>query len=210
MKTLDGVEPRIPISGSYTITNPGSYYLTGDLTAAIKVEADNVTIDLMGYSLSGDGSGRGIRMLGRSNVEIRNGTVQKFDIAIHESSEMGKNHRVINVRCLSNTLYGIYLPGKNHLIKNCLAEDNGHSGIFVGSYSQVKGNITANGTQNNLYVQGSGNVIEENLVTGSSGIGIHFESSSNFYANNRASGNTTGYGGNLPTGSGDGGGNVSF
>ena len=63
MKTLDEVEPRIPITQAdipLTITQKGSYYFTSDLTAAataITVEVNDVTIDLMGYSLTGPGTG---------------------------------------------------------------------------------------------------------------------------------------------------------
>ena len=84
MKTLDEVEPRIPIHKSdlpLTITESGSYYLVEDancLSTAITVEADNVTIDLMGYSLIGHGTGFGIYLNARINVEIRNGTVRDF------------------------------------------------------------------------------------------------------------------------------------
>ena len=62
MKTLDEVEPRIPIlrsvspADTVTITQSGSYYLIGDRYCSytgIRVDTDNVTIDLMGYSLIG-------------------------------------------------------------------------------------------------------------------------------------------------------------
>ena len=53
MKTLDEVEPRIPISsGPYTISQSGSYYLTKNLTGKITIIADNVTLDLMGYMIT--------------------------------------------------------------------------------------------------------------------------------------------------------------
>ena len=89
MKTLDEVEPRIPIPGSasaigtYDINDPGSYYLTGDRLCSgtgIRVNVDHVTIDLMGYQLIGPGSGtaHGVHMTRRSNVEIKNGTVRNF------------------------------------------------------------------------------------------------------------------------------------
>lgn len=63
MKTLDQVEPRTPISAvPYTITEPGSYYLTGNMTMvaqgnAITIDADNVTLDLNGFTLDGAGIG---------------------------------------------------------------------------------------------------------------------------------------------------------
>jgi parallel beta-helix repeat protein len=315
MKTLDEVEPRIPITQAdipLTITQKGSYYFTGDLTAtatAITVEANDVTIDLMGYSLTGPGTGTtfGIYMHTRNNVEIRNGTVRSFGrFGILEENLEGSAHRVINVRVLENGIVdlpssGIRLRGKGHLVKDCTAAHNygdgisvedgctvtgntaynnqNHGihidagatvtgniaysnqgngintpgvcvitnntayanqvdGIYAGSTSTVtnnvatannqddsssnggirvyygcivKGNTLKGNKQNNIYVTMSDNAIEENLVTGSSlGNGIYFNQTGNFYANNRASGNGTNYAGNVPTGYGDGGGNVSF
>ena len=61
MKSLDQLEPRTPISSvPYTITQSGSYYLTTNLTAnpaeyGIAVLADDVTIDLNGFTLTGSG-----------------------------------------------------------------------------------------------------------------------------------------------------------
>jgi hypothetical protein len=78
MKTLDEVEPRIPISSlPFVITEPGSYYMTDDLAwgssifAPIQVGADNVTLDLMGHTLSGQGATIGIRIFGEDG-EARN------------------------------------------------------------------------------------------------------------------------------------------
>ena len=57
----------------YTISAPGFYYLGGNLTyagdsSAITINADNVTLDLMGFALTSTGSGidnRGIFITGR-------------------------------------------------------------------------------------------------------------------------------------------------
>src|ERR1043165_9796506 len=61
MKTLDQIEPRAPISSlPYTIASSGSYYLTTNLTAlsavdGIVINADNVTLDLSGFTMTGFG-----------------------------------------------------------------------------------------------------------------------------------------------------------
>jgi hypothetical protein len=68
----------------YTINSPGLYCLSGNLSYisttgnAITVNANDVTIDLMGFSLTGPGKGSGINYgirinSGCTNVEIRNG-----------------------------------------------------------------------------------------------------------------------------------------
>src|SRR3989339_838666 len=68
MKPLNEVEPRIGIPGSetpagtYIISQSGSYYLVGNRSCTyhgIQVQADNVTIDLMGYKLTGPGKDSG-------------------------------------------------------------------------------------------------------------------------------------------------------
>ncbi|MHC4623986.1 MAG: right-handed parallel beta-helix repeat-containing protein [Planctomycetota bacterium] len=163
MKTLDEVEPRIPLSQQttpgdafylYVITKPGSYYLTEDTTATrtgIKVDADNVTIDLMGYNLIGTPSellGFGVYMSGRSNVEIRNGTVRDFPkLGIYETSKQtGRQHRVINVRAISNGSDGIHLRGYGHLVKDCTAADNGNNGIWVQQVHGLTIYITGSST----------------------------------------------------------------
>lgn len=64
MKTLDQIEARTPIPPSpstpaagphFTITQPGSYYLTGNVTVsggdAISIQSGGVTLDLNGFSL---------------------------------------------------------------------------------------------------------------------------------------------------------------
>jgi parallel beta-helix repeat protein len=96
MKTLDQVEPRIPIGNDttpgdftalYVISQPGSYYLTGNITInfkhAIRIDSSDVTLDLMGYRLyssylqiSGDTDFDGIHIGSElNNIEIRNGSI---------------------------------------------------------------------------------------------------------------------------------------
>jgi parallel beta-helix repeat protein len=73
MKTLQQVEPRTPVqslpgsaTGMFVISEPGSYYLTGNIDASatdingIEINSDNVTLDLNGFTISGYG-GAGVR-----------------------------------------------------------------------------------------------------------------------------------------------------
>lgn len=165
MKTLDEVEPRIPISSlPYTVSASGSYYITGDLTGVLgqhglTIEANDVTIDLMGHSLIGPnpnaGTENGIYMNGRSNVEIRNGTVCNFLYGIYENDAENSNiHRIINVRAISNTAYGICLSGRGNLIKNCTAAYNVQYGISTGLGSTLVGNTACFNLMHGIYVPG--------------------------------------------------------
>lgn len=83
MRTLDEMEPRGMIkSVPWVITQSGSYYFTTNLVCAaagvdgISVQADDVTIDLRGFTLYGPGksSGNGIRCTFK-NLTVHNGRV---------------------------------------------------------------------------------------------------------------------------------------
>src|SRR5262245_25481316 len=57
MKTLAQIEPRTPISSApFTISSPGSYYLTTNVTVstgdAITITVNNVTLDLNGFTIA--------------------------------------------------------------------------------------------------------------------------------------------------------------
>jgi hypothetical protein len=126
----------------YIINDPGFYFLTGNLTYnsttgnAITVNADDVTLDLMGFSLTGPGftsGAQGIYMNKRTNVEVRNGTVWGFNHGVFATDPTDNAHRIINVRAPDNAA-GIWLYGNNHLIKDCSASGNSGTGLsIVGS-----------------------------------------------------------------------------
>ena len=182
MKTLSEVEPRIPISSlPYSISTSGSYYLTGDLILTsttvdgIWVNAENVTIDLAGYSLIGPGkdseNNNGIKVR-YSNVEIRNGTVRNFGWwGIHADNN---GHRIINVRAVSNGRSGIYLGGGDCLVKNCTAIQNGLYGIRIywgGGNSILTGNIANNNNSSGIWVH-EGCIIEDNVACKNGSYGV--------------------------------------
>jgi hypothetical protein len=84
MKALDQIEPRTPITSiPVTIAAPGSSYLAGNLTGVagsngITINADDVTLDLNGFSLIGVASSlNGILVSGiRANTRIYNGVLR--------------------------------------------------------------------------------------------------------------------------------------
>lgn len=89
-RTLAEIEPRKPLSAAntpgdevsvFTITQPGTYYLTGDViapanAAGITVLAPDVTIDLGGFMIRGEtGSASGIVALGADRLVVRSGRI---------------------------------------------------------------------------------------------------------------------------------------
>ena len=167
----------------YAINAPGFYFLTGNLTlssssggGAISVNADDVTIDLMGFSLSYTGSywSVGVSMDGRTNVEVRNGTVRGFTQAgIMENGSAGSKHRVVNVRAINNTGgLGIFLHGSSHLVQDCTAANN-NTGIWIDS-GDITGCIAAN-NDIGIWNQGPGSVLDNTASN---------NTSSNFFLGN--------------------------
>jgi hypothetical protein len=128
----------------YTISEPGFYYVTKNLTLAsghgITVNADDVTIDLMGFSLTGNSSYIGIKMSQRKNVAIRNGTLRGWYYGIYESN-YGTSHQVSNVRIEENT-YGVKLTGGNHLVQGCTCDEV--STCIVVDFGKIIGNQMSN------------------------------------------------------------------
>jgi len=163
----------------YTISSPGFYYIDKDLSCSgahgITITADDVTLDLMGFSLSQSGGGtyKGISMTGRSNVEIRNGTVRNFpSTGIYEDSTGATGHRIVNIRARDNGDYGIYLLGTSHTVKGCTAVGNGFNGIYAGYASTITGNTCYDNDDNGIYAS-YGSTITGNTCYNNDNNGIH-------------------------------------
>jgi parallel beta-helix repeat protein len=138
MKTLDQLEPRTPISSlPFTITTAGSYYLTGNLTSigsGLTIQADHVTVDLMGFTLTG-GSGSGVFISGvRHNIVIRNGVLRGWANGIEIPGAI--NSKLESVHVFANGGYGIRVGSA--IISQCEANANGAEGINTGSGSVVR------------------------------------------------------------------------
>jgi len=209
MKTLDEVEPRIPIGpnttpggrGSlYSITAPGSYYLTGNFTVnfehGIEIDSNDVTLDLMGYEIRSSWMialpGKnvnfdGIRTIAKDNIEIRNGTIvsethggrkgfrhgiraELYDRG-NESFLLCDNVRVINVRVVGSREVGIYLYGQGHLVKDCASSKNGQKGIYVDTGSRVVGNTAHENGWDGIYT-GNGCIVKQNAAYKNGTVGI--------------------------------------
>jgi hypothetical protein len=118
MKTLAQVEPRTPISSlPYTITESGSYYVVSNLhstTDGIVIETSGITVDLMGFSLTGDGSSGdyGIYVDGSTNAVIENLVIKGGRIGGFFNGlrcNYMNNSRIEQMVVSGNTLSGVLL-----------------------------------------------------------------------------------------------------
>jgi parallel beta-helix repeat protein len=198
MKTMDEVEPRTAIpagsfAATYTISTPGSYYLAGNRTltanvTGIKVDANNVTIDLMGYTLAGNGvrynNCNGITInyeqstnSGRKNVEIRNGTISNFGRSGISASNIAiKDIRIINIRSVANKQQGMAFYNSGNRIDNCLAAENEDEGIYAGRNSILTGCIARDNNDTGIYTI-SGSIVTSCYSFGNKGNGIYLAGS---------------------------------
>jgi Right handed beta helix region len=93
-----GAFGQTPIGSNTTITEPGSYQLTRDLTLdtsgqpSLMIMASGVTIDLNGHEISGPGNntGTGIEIMNAGGVQIFNGRLSNlgFGVVVMNSSNV--------------------------------------------------------------------------------------------------------------------------
>lgn len=194
MKSLDQVEPRVPISSlPITIDQPGSYYFTGNMTSlgqgtAIMISADNVTLDLMGYTLKGSVSSIHGIDIRSANVEIRNGTVREFGGT--GISAGGAVNRIINVRVVGNSERGINVYNGGFVVENCTASANGDRGISAVGNGVIRNNVVS-GNGSSGIVAGSGNLIVGNQASNNLA-GIRVEDGNRVVGNNAHQNRSTG------------------
>jgi len=201
----DEVRIPIPVSdNTYVITQPGSYYLTGNKTVsgvnAINIQSSNVTLDLMGFSLFGDGStGYGVRFTsGFDNVVIKNGAISGFGNAgIYSGFSTAHSQQVIDIRAVNNgvlgstrSFSGIVLAGNTNRIERCLVAGNGGDGLFAGSSSIIHSN-TAKGNSGTYGIYGgSGSQLNGNTAYLNTGIYAMYGSNNSLLTNNAVYNNT--------------------
>ncbi|MCA9276909.1 MAG: right-handed parallel beta-helix repeat-containing protein [Phycisphaerales bacterium] len=144
-----GPEPRIAINATNTpgdansvfrITQPGSYYLTDNITGVagrngIEIVSSRVTLDLMGYALIGvPGSDNGINMNSfRDSVVIRNGHV--FGWSGSGLKTRIDNGAVEGVHCYFNTGWGFdNNTSYSFRFSGCSALANGTASAPTGGF----------------------------------------------------------------------------
>ncbi|HEV7926662.1 MAG TPA: hypothetical protein VGR14_14985 [Verrucomicrobiae bacterium] len=158
MKSLDQIEARgaITNSGAVTISQSGSYYLTRNITVAsgdaITIAADNVTLDLNGFTISTTTTtpnGFAIDLVGtRHSITILNGFIQgsagtfegstvdnEFNSGIDYSNAAPDGVRVSGLTVNTVAQHGIYLGENTSIIQSCLVDNAGDTGIYASLVS---------------------------------------------------------------------------
>jgi len=154
-KTLQEVEPRIAVGPTTTpgtattvfrITQPGSYYLTGNVfgpagKSGVEIVANDVTLDLNGFEVLGAaGSLTGV-LSTKTNVRVRNGVVTGWGRDGVQVS--GSGSRVADIVARSNGQDGVQIGSFSQIVR-CTAQGNGSAGIRASSQATVDACVASN------------------------------------------------------------------
>ena len=199
MKTLEQVEPRIPIPGgtvSTTINSSGSYYLTGNLYRTLTISANNVTLNLMGYTIdpaSGDAIDIPKTFINPKNLVIRNGILTGAATGLDARYLLSSNSRFENLTVSNCSYCGLYI-GSDCVVENCLIKNCNSYGIQSSSVGRLDvRNCRIIDTTGDGVVAAGGSKIIGNTIENSSGDGLRLTGSGTYVAGNIIKGNVDNY-----------------
>lgn len=182
----------VKINKCKTIKKSGSYVVMKNLRATVKrggdciiINADYVTLDLNGFTLTGleNDTGYGVWDNGTANrgATIKNGTVKGFyqgvdlstsynttieKIGAYENSvngfSVGIASIIIDNKCANNGWNGIYAQ-RGSLVKGNITQDNDGVGFWIECPSIMINNISHTNVTNGYYYSGVGCSISNNL-----------------------------------------------
>ncbi len=181
MKTLVEIEPRVAVQtlpssadALHVISEPGSYYLTGDITgesgkSGIYIATSHVTLDLRGYALVGvTGSEHGVETaLDLVDIEVRNGIAR--DWGSHGFVVHARGGALLELRAFDNGVMGLNIW--EGLIDGCVARGNGGAGIRLDGNGVVRNCASSNNGESGFKIVGSG-LLEASTAGSNSAYGV--------------------------------------
>src|SRR5262245_15223091 len=165
-----GDAPGFPV----TLSAAGSYRLTGNLTvpaggSGVQIDADNVTLDLNGFSIIGANS---------CNGDSRTTTTSCTDTATFDGVSSTKGQITIRNGTIRGMRFGIFLQRGPALVEEVHATQNSFGGIAVES-GVLRRNTASNNGGNGISTQGSNgdtangaSVLTDNVAIGNANNGL--------------------------------------
>ncbi|MEQ8767428.1 MAG: right-handed parallel beta-helix repeat-containing protein [Planctomycetota bacterium] len=164
-----GIIESLPV----TLKQPGIYRLAESMNVAkggIRVESDDVVVDLSGQRIVGRTDGAGVTIAGaRRNVTVRNGTLVGFGTAAILGAE-SVGLRVEDVTVRDGRGDGLVV-GAGASVVNCRVLENRGVGIVAGIGSRLQAMTILSNGSDGVRV-GAGSLILQTTVIGNGGIGI--------------------------------------
>jgi parallel beta-helix repeat protein len=169
MRTLDQVEPRQLLTNApVTISQAGSYYLANNLSGTVTIAANNVSLDLMGFSIVAPAGDAVTQSGSRTNLLVRNGILTApfgdgVDFNLSPSAA-GANGVIEDLRITGCGAQGIVVAS-GFTVRRCHISDAIVAGLRVTGNSEILENtVTRCGI--GLYVSGAGARVDGNVVKG--------------------------------------------
>ena len=183
-----------PIAACGTLSSPGNYFLTGNLSATgdcLVIAADNVAIDMKGKTITGSGSHAGITDLGNSFSFqiITNGKISNFENGIDLSNS---GEAIINnVDSSKNTNDGIFIEECCNTLNAVTANNNGGTGIVIDSSNSSLTNVAANGNgAGGILIEGDESTVVASTASKNTGIGVEIDDCCSFVIASKTQKNT--------------------
>ena len=183
-----------PISACGTLSSPGVYFLTGNLSATgdcLVIAADNVAIDLKGKTITGNGTGSGITDDGsfRGFSIIANGKIRNFNRGINLASS-GEGI-VSNLDSSKNVEDGIFIADCCNTLDSVTANSNGGTGIFIDDSDSSLSKIQTNGNgAGGIFISSDDNTLVASTASNNTGIGVEMENCCSFVIGSKTQKNT--------------------
>ncbi|HUY17914.1 MAG TPA: right-handed parallel beta-helix repeat-containing protein [Candidatus Binataceae bacterium] len=201
----------MPLDSCTTISSPGSYFLTKNLSApspsgtCFIINAPNVAIDFKGHTITGIGTdGSGVTDNGSEEdyATISNGKIRNFYFGINL---VASGYATINKMQVTGSLRnGIAVRGCCNTFKQVKSNNNQQLGIFIGECCSALTNVKSNGNGGGIELEGGHFSVTQATANNNNGDGIFSPNCCIAISNSTVSGNTD-YGLNL--GQEPGGGN---
>jgi parallel beta-helix repeat protein len=159
----------------FVISQPGSYCLGSNVVGVagkngIKIDADNVTLDLAGFAVLGVGNSlSGIVISGHFHIVVRNGSISGWSSHGLDGTS-GALSRIEDLRADANGGTGLVINSGSQ-VNNCVAAQNTGDGIAVSNNVLVTGCVSSiNGGHG--FGLGTACTIKSCLAFGNTGAGI--------------------------------------
>ena len=160
------------------------------------VGADDITIDLNGYTIAGSGGGLGIAVTGRTNISIKGGTIRNFAVAVRVRTStdvvIKHNEFVGNPEGID-----LHAGSVGNTVKDNSFRDSATRGIMLrttSSDNDIKNNTFTGNRVGILVFGGVDNALKGNIISGSSlaGIRLNVIATGNVLKHNTVTSNAVG------------------
>jgi nitrous oxidase accessory protein NosD len=174
------ITPTGVVEGTEKISRNGNVYtLTGDISGTaengrtfLSIERDGVTLDGVGHTISGTGTGVAIYAMGKTDITIKNTRIVNFGTGIElrmidfESGSTSSNNQILG-NYLENEYWGMDLNTLNGKVtSNTIMVKKGIYGVnFQSNGTTFTDNVFINGGLA-VFNQGLGNVFSGNTING--------------------------------------------